>query len=64
MNLPPFISNQDDERANPARLLAVVEDSPGRTLATAGFTYFVTTCSIPMIEFVDPNQQFVVAIVP
>ena len=50
MNLPPFILNQDDERANPARLLAVVEDSPGRTLVAAGFTDFVTTCSIPIIE--------------
>lgn len=50
MELPAFMSNHDDERANPARLgVGDDVDSAGRRIPLL-LTGFVTTCSIPIID--------------
>ena len=49
--LPPFMSNHEEERANPVKLGLGEEvvGSPGLALLPADFTDFVT-CSIPIME--------------
>ena len=52
VTIPPFISNHEDERANPAKLGGwdAAVPSVGLRPLLLDFTGFVTTCSIPIID--------------